>query len=354
MKPRTKRLSWRNASLLLAGAWLVFLFYPLHRIATSDQPTPLKIVGFALTGIFAVVYLTGLRTLGSYRSASQRPAQAIRFAALILIVLAASAIIGFGAVSFTPYLVAFAAYGLWRPWRQVAAIATVMTASALCLIEPNLIELAIIDTLIAVIGLVMITLIDHSADADELERENLVIAERDRMARDVHDLIGHSLTVVKLKAQLAERLVDSDPQRVKAELAEIQGIVGAALSGVRQTVTDARIPSLTDELGSARRTLEGAGIEVGVTGDAAVSGPMTTALGWVVREATTNVLRHAGARRCEFRLTASSLEIADDGQGPPAREGNGIRGMRERVAAAGGALRLDRSGLGGTLVEVTW
>lgn len=221
--------------------------------------------------------------------------------------------------------------------------------------EPYFAEILLIDVLLLVLGLVMVELIERSEEAEGVERANLVIAERDRMARDVHDLIGHSLTVVNLKAQLAERLVDTDPARARAELAEIQAIVSEALGGVRHTVTQARSTTADDELVTAGDALTSGGIGVEVIGDpATISGTIGLVTGWVVREATTNVLRHAHASKCRFTFTPTSMAIEDDGDGTNWREGNGIRGMRERVAAAGGALSIGISELGGTKVEVTW
>lgn len=102
---RRKRGAWQNASLLLAGIWLVFLYYPITRIAELDAPVPLKVLGWTLIAVFAVIYVTGLRVLGSLLPPSQRPARIARFAVLIVLAGALIPFLGYGTVSMTPYLV---------------------------------------------------------------------------------------------------------------------------------------------------------------------------------------------------------------------------------------------------------
>lgn len=355
MRAKPGRFTWQNASFLLAGIWLVFLFYPISRIAWLDAPLPIKVLGWTLIAVFAIIYVSGLRVLGSFVPLGKRPARIARFAVLLVLACALIPFLGYGTVSMTPYLVAYAAYGLWRPWRWVVGVSIIAVAATVAAIQPDSAEILLINVLLFVVGMVMVQLIERSEEAEELERANLVIAERDKMARDVHDLIGHSLTVVNLKAQLAQRLVDTDPAQAKTELAEIQAIVSEALGGVRRTVTQARSTTIADELVTAGDALASGGVGVEVIGDpASINGTIGLVGGWVVREATTNVLRHAHASQCRFTFTPTSMAVEDDGDGTSGREGNGIRGMRERIAAAGGALSVGASELGGTKVEVTW
>jgi two-component system sensor histidine kinase DesK len=197
---------------------------------------------------------------------------------------------------------------------------------------------------------------DRGHQYEAMSRELALVEERERVARDVHDVLGHSLTVVTVKAELAERLVDLDPARAKAELAEIQALSRQALAEIRATVGGLRGARLGDELASARTALAGAGIEAHVPADPAAVDPRhRIVLAWVLREATTNVVRHSDADECWVELDTNRLTVRDDGRGIDARpEGNGIRGLRERVEAAGGALTLTTGPDGhGTVLEVT-
>ena len=172
------------------------------------------------------------------------------------------------------------------------------------------------------------------------------------MARDVHDVLGHSLTALSVKAELAARLIDVDPVRAKEELESIQATARQALAEVRATVGGLRAGNLEAELTAAPRVLADAGVTTEVVGTVAETDPRHRALlAWVLRESVTNVVRHAQARSVVIELGARGIAITDDGAGCAGAEGNGLRGMRERVAGAGGTLEVLRAAPG-TRVEV--
>ncbi len=190
---------------------------------------------------------------------------------------------------------------------------------------------------------------------DEVERL-AKLAERERIARDLHDLLGHTLSVIALKAELAGRLLARDPAAAATEIDEVQRISREALSEVRRAVEGYRERGLPAEVAGARRALQAAGVSFECELEpprlpAAVEGVLALAL----REAVTNVIRHAGARSCRVTLERQGnevrLEVSDDGRGGGAAEGVGLTGMRERAAALGG--RLDRLGEGGTTLRVS-
>jgi two-component system sensor histidine kinase DesK len=174
--------------------------------------------------------------------------------------------------------------------------------------------------------------------------------ERARIARDVHDLIGHSLSVIALKSELARRIVDVDSGRASAELKDIEGVARGSLRDIRETVAGYRLITLESELAGARMALSAAGIEMEVHQAIDVQDPATEALlGWVVREGITNVIRHSDGAHCTIRIDALEehlrLEIVDDGRGSdrqrpgvPGLSGSGLSGIRERLQAAGGRL----------------
>jgi two-component system sensor histidine kinase DesK len=174
------------------------------------------------------------------------------------------------------------------------------------------------------------------------------VAERERIARDLHDVLGHTLSVIILKSELAQKLIDLDPARAKAELREVEETSREALAEVRNTIRGYRVNNIETELSRAKAALQTAGVEVNTQYSALKLNPAhESVLALVVREAVTNVVRHAGARKCALRLASVNgdclLEISDDGRGGEAVEGNGIRGMRERIEALGGTLERDSS-----------
>jgi two-component system sensor histidine kinase DesK len=178
------------------------------------------------------------------------------------------------------------------------------------------------------------------------------LAERERMARDLHDLLGHTLTAIVLRAQL----VAADPARASEEAAEIERTARAALGEIRDAVTGWRSASLETELEAARTALTSLGVEVVVRRDPdlTIVGSTEHELALALREAVTNVARHARATTCHIGIEARGgelcLVIADDGIGNHAPEGNGLTGMRERIAALGGLVR--RTGTAGTTVTI--
>lgn len=169
------------------------------------------------------------------------------------------------------------------------------------------------------------------------------VAERERIARDLHDVLGHTLSVIILKSELAGKLVDQDPERAKAEIADVERTSRVALADVRSTIRGYRSNSLVAELKQAQATLETAGVTVKCESEAVRLTPaQESVVALVVREAVTNVVRHAQAHNCQLRLMpvngSCRIEIQDDGRGGGAVEGNGLRGMRERIEALDGTL----------------
>lgn len=167
------------------------------------------------------------------------------------------------------------------------------------------------------------------------------VAERERIARDLHDVLGHTLSMITLKAELAGKLLVSDPQRAAIEIADVEQTARRALAEVREAVGGYKAEGLQTELARARMTLASAGVDL--EADAAPQGlpaAEETVLALIVREAVTNIVRHAQAKQCRVRFVTASDQILvilkDDGRGTVAKEGNGLRGMRERAEALGG------------------
>ena len=183
------------------------------------------------------------------------------------------------------------------------------------------------------------------------------LAERERIARDLHDVLGHTLSVITLKSELAGKLIDRDPQRAGKEIREVEQISRQALSDVRDAIRGYRSKGLAAEMAHAKATLETAGLTVQCDAATTMQLPaiQESVLSLAVREAVTNVVRHANASNCRLRIEQQNgtcrLEIADDGQGFSTLEGNGLRGMRERVEMLGG--QLERRNKSGTTLTIT-
>ena len=181
--------------------------------------------------------------------------------------------------------------------------------------------------------------------AQEENAQLAAVAERERIARDLHDVLGHTLSVIVLKAELARRLMDHDPQRAAQEIADVETTARAALTEVREAIGGYRSQGLVAEIDHARQTLDAANVTLTwlapPTGSPTLNATEETVLSLSVREAVTNIVRHAEATRCTMRLAITSdnyyaLTVEDNGRHPIQQEGNGLRGMRDRVLGLGG------------------
>jgi two-component system sensor histidine kinase DesK len=200
----------------------------------------------------------------------------------------------------------------------------------------------------------------HRADLrlsmDEVRRL-AASTERERIGRDLHDLLGHTLSMVALKSELAGRLIDRDPDAARREMADVARVSRDALSQVRSAVSGIRAAAMAAELASARLLLEAAGVQMEYWHDPQELPPdVETCMALVLREAVTNIQRHARANRVEVTVIAGPervvLRVRDDGRGGVNERGNGLTGMRERIEARGGTLAIESPRGRGTSIEV--
>lgn len=189
-----------------------------------------------------------------------------------------------------------------------------------------------------------------------------VVEERSRFSRDMHDVLGHSLTVVTVKSELARRLVPVDPARAEAELADIERLTRSALADLRAAVAGYREMSISTELAAAQASLAAADITAHLprNGDEVVP-DLRELFGWVLREGVTNVIRHSGSRNCWVTVGPDTLAIEDDGLGPApvgsvpstaAVRGSGLAGLAERARTSGATVEIAAGERGGTLLTV--
>jgi len=205
----------------------------------------------------------------------------------------------------------------------------------------------IIFTAMAVCSFVDITRTNHALMAARAEVARLASeAERNRIARDLHDLLGHSLTAITVKSGLARRLAAADDQAGSArEIAEVEQLCRQALTDVRAAVSGIGEVTLAGELARGRELLRACGVIADLpTACDVVDSAYRELFGWAVREGLTNVARHAHATRCTVTLSASRVEIRDDGVGGPGGRGHGLAGLRERAAALGGSVQAGPAG----------
>ncbi|MFD5215521.1 sensor histidine kinase [Microbacterium sp. NPDC058345] len=363
--PRPQRgagSQWERYGWLMAVVWLVFLVYPVMALLRSTAAQAWVVTGWVALGAFVVIYVAGfvhgMSLGGGGLTTPPKPIQWAAFGGLIACAALAVPAAGGSALSFLPFIMSFASYGLTRlaHWVTVS-VCIAITAMIVLAVPGGMAYLSVLAILVmlAVVNTVSTTLIIRSDEAERIGLELATSEGREAVARDVHDLVGHSLTVVSLKAQLVRRLIDSDPERAKAELADIEALTTEAIAGVRATVADVRTAALAGELVSCRRALHAADITLRVEGEeAALSPAQSLTASWILREATTNILRHADASTVTVRIAPGRFAVVDDGRGLTGAEGNGVRGMRERATIGGAALAVGAGDGRGTRVEVTW
>lgn len=195
-------------------------------------------------------------------------------------------------------------------------------------------------------------------DSTVLRQEEALLAvrqERDRMARDLHDILGHSLAVMAIKSELAGRMMDVDIARARQEIGDVEGLARQCLTEARSAVEGFRELRLSTEMAAARRALESAGIEADMGSNVEADPAMEQLFAWGVRESVTNVIRHSRASKCTITVEPLALTVRDDGVGVTtgARAGgNGLRGLAERAASAGATMVSTNLPDGGFMIQV--
>lgn len=248
----------------------------------------------------------------------------------------------------------------WLPLRQATSI---IAGLALFTVIGISLRLGVVSAVtpvafIIVPGFVVVALVQSVSTSQklraaqaEMARVAVVTDERLRFARDLHDLLGHTLSLIALKSELARRLAPVAPERAVAEISDIEAAARQALQEVREAVAGYRQPTLTSELYAAREILAAAGVSFTQHGEApTLPTGAEAALSWMVREGVTNVIRHSHARNCALTITRDGasvrLELVDDGRSANdeaasptlSEKGNGLSGLRERVLALGGSV----------------
>ena len=352
-RERSGNVNW--LALGFSAPWLVFLLMPLDSFLTAPELAPVRWTGVALIALFAVVNCSAYAVPWLVPVAST-VCRSVIWTALMILPLVGMAVLTPSDIhvillGFGMYFVAFWIFGTIAPYRLRLTVAasmgaicwlTFVTVSGFDFSSHGGIALFIGAPLLGLLGFSYLIELGERAD---VARASLALSEeREEIARDVHDVLGHSLTVITLKAELAQRLLEIDPARAGAEMEAIAQLSRASLAEVRSTVTRLRVPDFSGEIEGAGRALQTAGIRAELPeaqSALAVAGVNAKLFSWVLREAVTNMVRHSGANAARVRLSATGLDILDNGVGVGDARGNGLTGMAQRVAASGGSVVIE-------------
>ncbi|UEJ81979.1 sensor histidine kinase [Brachybacterium halotolerans subsp. kimchii] len=354
--PRTLRGLHRAAidsgAMFYTAPSLLFMLFVI--IPAFDQPSVLHaaaIIALALAFSAVFLYLPGVKAYG--------PSVGYAYIGVVwaLIALFVPAI-GVNVL----YMVMFVqiAHTIALPWRTARVVILPLTL-AVCLVavltgEYIAIILALVGLMISLgvgYGIEREILTERLAQAEQRNAVLAVAAERERIGRDLHDILGHSLTTITVSSQLAQRLLASDPEAAHAQMAEVERISRQSLADVRATVSGMQEVRAATEIASARSVLTAAGIEADVPAALPeLDDERAELFGYVIREGVTNVVRHSRATRCTIRVDEDSASVADDGVGIPSdRARSGLDGLARRVEEGGGELEVISDGEGaGTVI----
>ena len=338
---------WIKLGRLFMVAWLGFFIYPLAAFLTDRFSTETRVYGLLLLLALALVWAWfWTRICAGPDRRFMVPA--IVAATLVLIVFTLRTPPQYGSLFLYAVIMAGAAFR-WR-----LAVGAVVILSVLA----GAIELArgetvtnstgqlLNDLLVgvaAVAGRLLVEANQQLSQAREQIARLAVGEERLRFARDLHDLLGHSLSVIALKSELAGRLIKNTPGLAAHEIEDIEKVARDALREVREAVTGYRQPTLAAELAGAHEVLTAAGIDYRIDQDHLPLPPAVEAvIAWTIREGVTNVMRHSQAKHCSIRIINkdghATVEVIDDGRGGMPQPGSGLRGLEERVQERGGTL----------------
>ncbi len=362
----TARASFRSPEVLErvrrwspgASVGLIFLLFPAIEAVTGDYPLPGKVLALASMVLTGVAYLF----IAPWAMTWALPAKVWLLVGMLVVSFALWPVAGSNLVVVWIFtgIVAGAVMSMRQTTVVAITLAVGMLLASLTDGQPANWELAgalvgLSCWMCAFIG--NITLTQELRDTRRELADAAVVAERERIGRDLHDILGHSLTTIAVKAGLARRLIEQGADGSLEEIADVERLAREALTDVRATASGYRQVSLGSELAVAATVLRAAGITASLPGAVDLVDPSAReVLGYVTREAVTNVVRHSGADRCSITVGPNWLEVRDNGaarSAPSERPGSGLQGLRERVQEAGGLLEAGPLRGGGFRVRVS-
>ena len=350
--------------ILVAVGLLLFLVGPLGSEVQEPIDTIDRVLIYAGVAVFVAVYLWAIPA----DLAGRGSGRAVPATVVLALLGVGISLLDRGPDWTVLFLAAATAAGRITPSRgALAAIVVTAALAGLALLAAGRPVADAVESAfeVSLVGFVVLGFSQLQRTARQLELSRAEVArlaaesERARIARDMHDLLGHSLSLIALKTELARRMLERDPRRAAAELGDVEAVVRTSMRDVREAVAGYRQIDLDTELTGARMALSAAGLEVTIERPADALEPAADALlGWIVREGVTNVVRHSDGTRCSIQVRARdgevALEIVDDGHGSrgagpelASPSGSGLAGIRERVEAAGGRMEAGRPAEGG-------
>ncbi|MGO1545624.1 MAG: sensor histidine kinase [Gulosibacter sp.] len=340
----------RLRQLRFSSIWVVFLLIPAFLVYVYSEAGPAwDWTAYGAIVLFGILYIASFAIVpraGLLNEVDVWPHHG-RFVTLLLVLLALAGLmvpsLQGSIIAILPF---FAGYGLFL-WPLRAGIwwtgGCVLLMLAILWIFNVGFDFGLIVGPLLSVGFVLIirVILEWSAVEERTNLELAAVREREALSRDVHDILGHTLTVVSLKTQLARRTLRDDPAQAETELDEVLAHTQSALDEVRATVGRLRTPDLAAQLVSAKTALDTKDIRLICHGSANdVHIDHRAVFAWAVREAVTNVVRHSEAGECQIVFERNRLLVIDDGIGIGIEraEGNGLSGLRRRIEDAGGTL----------------
>lgn len=330
-----------RSRLLCIGLALAFLGFPLADLVSGRHARGSEIGAAAALAAFAAVFVRLFWILPAI-ARDRRTEGWILLGAAAALSVGLSIALGDEWLNLLVYLTVAVALALPTGAALAAIGAIAVTAAAITGVVH---EVAVQVITFGVILVAVRRLMELVAELEAARAQVAELAaseERLRLSRDMHDLLGHNLSLIALKSQLARKLIGGDPEALAKEVDDIESVARSSLQEARAAVRGLRRTSLAAELDGAREALEAAGVAVTVRTAGPLPAGVEALLGFVAREGATNVIRHSGAGQCELIVRrvgdVAELEVRDDGTGPAGGEGSGLRGLAERIAEAGGTL----------------
>ena len=352
----------RRAIVFTAGVWLVFMAWTVIGFLNTTAPLPAQVAGWAALVAFLIVYLRNFLHPEPIARFNRTGNTLVYTAVLVALGIIMAQVTPTAIINIVPYLMATWIFNHRIAVGLIAVVILFFCAIAIVAIG-NLDDygnwfIASVASPAIIMIFIRISMEMGATQQDRSEQLALA-AQREELAATVHDVLGHSLTTITVKVQLAQRLLDTNLAAAKTELADIESLARSSLSEVRTAVTDLQHPDLAEQLAHCEQALTAAGITL----DRPDALPRLTLVqeqvfAWVIRETVTNVIRHAHATTCTITITECDgqmlLRVDDDGVGifdtNPAAH-HGLAGLQRRAVSAGGTLKLMRL-VPGTRVEV--
>jgi two-component system sensor histidine kinase DesK len=361
-EPRNRAEAMRKIVWILP--WLIFLGSPVQDLNSGHHSTAATMAGWVALVSFTGVYLTLVfRNMG-------RPFGGRIVAGLVVLLGAIAVVLSLtlGSAWIGLFVYVSVACGATLPQRMAYwAVGLNTLAMLLVGLHVGADDWALV-LVVLLLGFAMMGVKQLVRTTIELRKARATVAqlaaneERLRLARDLHDLLGHSLSLITLKSELAGRMLPDHPDKAAQQVADIEQVSRQALVDVREAVTGYRRPRLSAELAGTQVALTAAGVTADAPDEPDLAGvpeESESALAWALREAVTNVVRHSGATRCTVEVVRRQtldgpvleLSVEDNGSGGSGKgPGNGLTGLTERLEKAGGTLEAARTKQGFRLV----